>query len=72
MMNEIRKNLVELTGGICNRNTPRDIKMQCIEECLNMNAYEFMGFDANGSVVRLRPKFYNNRDNKGRFKAHRG
>ena len=72
MMNEIRKNLVELTGGMCNRNTPRDIKMQVIEDCLNMNAYEFMGFDANGSVVRLRPKFYNNRDKKGRFKAHRG
>jgi hypothetical protein len=72
MTNEIRKNLTELTGGMCNRNTPRDIKMQVIEECLNTSAYEFLGFDANGSIVRLRPKFHNQRDKKGRFKAYRG
>jgi hypothetical protein len=65
--NEIRYNLNEITGGLCNRNTPRTIKMQVLENTINMNAYDFMGFDANGSVVRLKPKFYNKRDRKGRF-----
>jgi hypothetical protein len=72
MKNEIRKNLTEVTGGMCNRNTPRDIKMQVLESCINFNSYEFVGFDANGSIVRLRPKFHNKRDKMGRFKAYRG
>lgn len=69
---EIQYNLVDLTRGICNRNTPRDIKMDVINECINLNAYEFLGFAANGSIVRLKPRFHNKRDRKGRFTAIRG
>lgn len=58
---------MEITGGLCNRNTPRAVKMQVLENHINFNYYEFMGFDKNGSMVRLKPRFHNNRDCKGRF-----
>jgi hypothetical protein len=72
MKNEIRYNIKEVTGGLINRNTPRAIKMQVLENTINMDRYSFLGFDANGSVVRLKPKFHNNRDRKGRFAVYRG
>jgi hypothetical protein len=68
---EIRYNISEITEGAINRNTPRDLKMEVLEATLNMDCYDFLGFDANGSVVRLKPKFHNIRDNKGRFTCHR-
>jgi hypothetical protein len=72
MNNEIRMNLTDITCGICNRNTPRAIKMEVLQESINFNRYNFLGFDANGSVVRLMPKFHNIRDKKGRFACRRG
>jgi len=72
MKNEVRYNISEITGGAINRNTPRDTKMAILEATLNMNRYEFLGFEANGSVIRLKPKFHNKRDKMGRFKAYRG
>jgi hypothetical protein len=71
MKNEVRYNLTEITGGVCNRNTPRAIKMEVLENTINMERYEFLGFDANSSIVRLKPRFHNKRDSKGRFKAYR-
>jgi hypothetical protein len=71
MKNEIRYNLSEITNGVCNRNTPRETKMAVLEATLNFDRYEFVGFDANGSVVRLMPKFYNVRDKMGRFAIKR-
>jgi hypothetical protein len=71
MTKEICYNLSEITSGACNRNTPRDIKMAILNETLNMNRYEFKGFDKNGSVVRLRPKYHNHRDKMGRFTCYR-
>ena len=70
-MNEVRYNLNEITGGMCNRNTPRAIKMEVLNDTLNFERYEFLGFDANGSVVRLKPCFHNKRDKKGRFTCRR-
>jgi hypothetical protein len=70
-MNEVRYNLNEITGGMCNRNTPRAIKMEVLNDTLNFERYEFLGFDANGSVVRLKPRFHNKRDKKGRFTCRR-
>ena len=64
---EIQYNLNTITGGLCNRNTPRTIKMQVLENIINFNSYDFVGFDKNGSMVRLKPKFHNKRDRKGRF-----
>jgi len=72
MKNEIRYNISEVTGGLINRNTPRAIKMEVLENTINMDRYSFIGFDANGSVVRLKPKFHNVRDRKGRFAVYRG
>ena len=71
MKNEIRYNLTELTGGVVNRNTPRAVKMEVLNETINFDRYDFIGFDANGSIVRLMPKFHNVRDKKGRFTCHR-
>jgi hypothetical protein len=67
MNNEIRYNIKDLTGGLINRNTPRAVKMEVLENTINFNSYNFKGFDANGSVIRLTPKFHNVRDKKGRF-----
>ena len=64
-------NLVDVTGGICNRNTPRAIKMEVLENTINMERYDFLGFAANGSIVRLKPRFHNIRDKKGRFTCRR-
>jgi hypothetical protein len=71
MKNEIRYNLSEMTGGLINRNTPRAIKMEVLNDTINFNRYSFLGFDANGSIVRLKPKFHNTRDRKGRFAVNR-
>lgn len=71
MTKEIRYNLSEVTNGECNRNTPRDEKMEILGEYLNLDRYTFLGFDGNGSIVRLKPKFHNKRDRKGRFTAIR-
>lgn len=71
MTKEIRYNISEITNGECNRNTPRSEKMEILGEYLNMERYTFLGFDANGSVIRLKPKFHNKRDRKGRFTAIR-
>jgi hypothetical protein len=69
--NEIKVNLNEITNGLCNRNTPRNVKMDVLENCINFERYDFLGFDANGSVVRLKPKFHNIRDKQGRFTIKR-
>jgi len=70
-MNEIKYSLNKITNGLCNRNTPRVIKMQVLEKTINFDRYSFKGFDANGSMVRLMPKFHNLRDKKGRFACRR-
>lgn len=72
MKNVIRYNISEITDGAINRNTPRETKMAVLEATLNMDRYSFLGFDANGSVIRLKPKFHNKRDRKGRFAVNRG
>jgi len=70
MFTEVVYNLVEITDGICNRNTPRNIKMEVLGEVFNgFDRWSFIGFDSNGSKVRLKPKFHNIRDSKGRFKS---
>jgi hypothetical protein len=70
MDNVVTYNLKDLTNGICNRNTPRKIKMEVLSENINFDRWSFMGFDSNGSKVRLKPKFHNIRDCKGRFTAN--
>lgn len=72
MKKEVRYNLSEITCGECNRNTPREEKMEILSEYLNLDRYTFLGFDGNGSIVRLKPKFHNKRDSKGRFAVYRG
>ena len=69
---EVRHNLRELTRETINRNTPRHIKMVVLESMFNTNYYDFLGFDANGSVVRLQPRFHNVRDETGRFVSYHG
>lgn len=67
----IKFNLKELTKGICNRNTPRSMKMEILGNTINHTRYTFIGFDNNGSTVKLMPKFHNKRDSKGRFVSHK-
>jgi hypothetical protein len=69
MYTEVVYNLREITDGICNRNTPRNIKMEVLSDLFNINSWTIMGFDSNGSKVRMKPKFHNIRDKKGRFKS---
>jgi hypothetical protein len=71
MTKEVRYNLIEITDGMCNRNTPRDEKMEVLESVINFDRWSFLGFDNNGATVRLKPKFHNKRDRKGRFTAIR-
>ena len=71
MTKEIRYNLVDFTNGEINRNTPRGMKMEILSEYINPEKYAFLGFDKNGSVLRLRPRFHNIRDGKGRFAVRR-
>lgn len=71
MTKEIRYNLVDFTNGEINRNTPRNEKMEVLAEYINPERYAFIGFDKNGSVLRLRPRFHNVRDRKGRFAVRR-
>lgn len=71
MTKEIRYNLVDFTNGEINRNTPRDTKMEILSDYINPERYTFLGFDNNGSVLRLRPRFHNIRDGKGRFAVRR-
>ena len=63
----IKFNLKEMTSGICNRNTPRNMKMEVLSNTINYQRWSFMGFDANGSIVKLKPRFHNKRDKNGRF-----
>jgi hypothetical protein len=67
----IRLNLKKLTNGICNRNTPRSMKMEVLGNTLNYTRYTFIGFDNNGSTVKLIPRYHNNRDSKGRFVSNK-
>lgn len=71
MTKEVTYNLTEFTGGLINRNTPRSEKMEVLSEMINPSRYTVLGFDKNGSVLRLQPRFHNVRDSKGRFKATR-
>jgi hypothetical protein len=71
MTKEVRYSLVDFTNGEINRNTPRDEKMEILAEYINPMKYSFLGFDKNGSVLRLRPRFHNVRDCKGRFAIRR-
>jgi len=71
MTKEIRYSLVEFTNGEINRNTPRNEKMEVLSEYINPERYTFIGFDKNGSILRLRPRFHNVRDRKGRFAVRR-
>jgi len=61
--------LTTMTNGLVNRNTPRSVKMQILDGIINPTKYIFVGFAANGSIVRLKPKYHNVRDSKGRFTA---
>jgi hypothetical protein len=45
--------------------------MEILAEMINPEKYTFLGFDKNGSVLRLRPRFHNVRDSKGRFAIRR-
>ena len=67
MTKEIRYNISDITNGECNRNAPRDIKMEILAVYINLDRYTVLGFEENGSVVCLKPKFHNKRDSKGRF-----
>jgi hypothetical protein len=59
--------LTVITQGLINRNAPRSRKMEVLNAIINPTKYKFMGFGLNGSVVKLKPKFHNIRDKKGRF-----
>ena len=61
--------LTTITNGLANRNSPRSVKMQILDTIINPTKYMFVGFAANGSIVRLKPKYHNLRDKKGRFTA---
>jgi hypothetical protein len=61
--------LTTITNGLANRNSPRSVKMQILDTIINPTKYIFAGFAANGSIVRLKPKYHNLRDKKGRFTA---
>ena len=65
--NEVIYDLVKITGGICNRRTPRTMKMEIICDLFNMDKWQVLDFGTNGSKVRMKPKFHNIRDKKGRF-----
>lgn len=67
MYTEIK--LTTMTNGLVNRNAPRCVKMQILDTIINPTKYMFVGFAANGSIVRLKPKYHNIRDGKGRFTA---
>jgi hypothetical protein len=67
----IEQKLTDITNGLLNRNAPRSVKMQVLDTVINPNKYTFVGFSENGSVVRLKTRFHNVRDRKGRFTAKR-
>ena len=71
MTKEIKYNLKEFTDGLVDRNSPRAVKMGVLSEFIDPTRYVFKGFDKNGSVIRLLPRFHNTRDNKGRFAVRR-
>ena len=71
MTKEVKYNLADYTYGEINRNTPRDIKMDVLSDYINPSRWIFLGFDRNGSVLRLRPRFHNVRDKWGRFTVKR-
>lgn len=71
MTKEVQYDLSEFTRGTLNRNTPRYVKMQILEDYINPSKYEFLGFEKNGSIIRLKPRFHNKRDRKGRFTCKR-
>lgn len=64
---EVVYDLYTITGGSCNKNTPNHIKMDTLSYLLNRNKWHFMGFLNFGSKIRLKPKFHNVRDSRGRF-----
>jgi hypothetical protein len=61
--------LTTITNGLANRNSPRNVKMQILDTLINPTKYIFVGFAENGSIVRLKPRYHNVRDKKGRFTA---
>lgn len=61
--------LTTITNGLANRNSPRCVKMQILDTIINPTKYIFVGFAENGSIVRLKPRYHNVRDKKGRFTA---
>ena len=67
----IEQNLRDITNGLVNRNSPRNVKMQVLDTIINPSKYTFLGFSDNGSVVRLETRYHNIRDKKGRFRAKR-
>jgi hypothetical protein len=67
----IEHRLSDITNGMLNRNAPRNVKMQVLDTIINPTKYTFVGFAENGSVVRLKARFHNVRDRKGRFTTKR-
>ena len=48
-------------------NVPKNLKESIVENYLNTSAYEFLGFVDRSNDVVLRTRYYNVRDNAGRF-----
>ncbi len=71
MVKEVQYNIQDFTNGLINRNTPMNVKRLFIADYINPSKYEFLGFEKKGSIIRLKPRFHNKRDSKGRFSCKR-
>lgn len=51
---------------------PRNLKESIVENYINPSKYEFLGFVDRSNDAVLRARYYNVRDNKGRWARVRG
>ncbi len=61
------KSIEELTSFRLYVNTPKYLKRLFVETFVDNTRYEFLGFVDRSNDVILREKFYNIRDDSGRF-----
>lgn len=59
--------LEEIADFTIPANAPKNVKSCIVENYLDTKRYEFLGFVDRSNTAVLRARFYNVRDNNGRF-----
>jgi sensor domain CHASE-containing protein len=67
MNNMTTKNLSEIAGFNIDSIAPRYVKESIVDHYLDTSKYEFIGFIDRTNTVVLQERYYNVRDNNGRF-----